>query len=485
MAERGVDHNMHPLNQLMNPASIAMWGASNNPMKMGTIQLANILETGFRGDVYPIHPTESEVMGVPAFKSVLDVGKPIDLAFMTLPTEVVPQVLDECGRAGIKRAIVISGGFKEAQGDRGKELEREIKEIAGRYGIRFLGPNCVGVANSLVSLNSTTIPMPPFDGRIGLASQSGAYTAMINPYLTSMGIKICQTISVGNEADIDLADCLEYYAEVPEVEAIGLYIETVRRPREFIRAAREAIRRKPVLAMYVGGTEAGSRSSLSHTGALTGPDEVYDGLFRQAGIIRANDMDQMLDMLWALACQPAPEGPRMAVITNSGGPGTSLAYHAEKVGLRVPAFSPELVARLDAVTGKLAFVGNPIDLTFDTNMGLFKQLVEIVFDSGEVDGVFLYGLMGGPDFMVNLKTRFPALEQIQAEWLAHYDSFLEQFAAVPREYAKPLLVMSFISPSSPSISHIIDEGVPIYSSASRAASVMRTMLDYNNIRENG
>src|SRR5665811_676151 len=166
-----------------------------------------------------------------------------DSAQLALPTDVVPGILDECGRAGIRRAIVISGGFKEVAGDRGKQLERDIEEIARKYDMRFLGPNCVGIFNSLCSLNTTTIHSPPGGGKIAFASQSGAYTAMINPYLRAQGIRMCQTISVGNEADIDLTDCVEYFKDEPEVNAIGLYIETVRRPREFARVLRETVRK--------------------------------------------------------------------------------------------------------------------------------------------------------------------------------------------------------------------------------------------------
>lgn len=476
---------MHPLKQLMNPSSIAFWGASNNPMKMGTMQLANILGTGYAGEVFPIHPTESTVMGIPAYRNIADVGRPVDMAQLTLPTEVVPQVLDECGRAGIRRAIVISGGFKEAEGGRGKELERDILDIARRYGIRFLGPNCVGVFNSLASLNSTTIPLPPGGGRIALASQSGAYTAMINPFLRSQGIKMCQTMSLGNEADIDLTDCLEYLAEVPEVTAIGLYVETIRRPHRFIEAARETAKNKPVVAIYVGGSEAGSRSSLSHTGALTGPDAVYDGLFRQAGVIRAFDMDEMLDLLSILSSQPLPASGRMAVITNSGGPGSSLAYHAEKAGLSVPLFSPELTGMLDAVTGRLAYVRNPIDLTFDTNTYLFKQLTEMVFESGEVDGAFIYGIFGGPDFITNLRKRFPGIEDMRAYMEEGHSQFCEELARVPGEHGKPLVVMSFLGMDSMTVPPLRERDIPVFPSASRSARAMRALLDYRRIRDGG
>jgi acyl-CoA synthetase (NDP forming) len=474
---------MHPLKQLMYPSSLAVYGASNNPLKMGTMQLANVLETGYRGRVYPIHPTESQVLGIPAYKSILEVGAPVDLVQLTLPTDVVPGALDECGRAGVRRAVVVSGGFKEAAGDKGGRLEGEIVEIAHRHGIRFLGPNCVGVFNSACGLNSTTIPMPPGGGKIALASQSGAYTAMINPLLRSQGIKMCQTLSVGNEADIDLADCLDYLREEPDVEAVGLYVETIRRPRAFIEAARETVRSKPVVAVYVGGTEAGSRSSLSHTGALTGPDEVYDGLFRQAGVMRADDMDQMLDFLMAFAGQPLPPGGRMAVLSNSGGPGTSLSYHIEKEGLLVPVFSSQLSERLDAVTGPLAFVRNPIDLTFEANLLLFKQLLQIVLESEEVDGAFLYGIFGWPEFMVNLERRLPSIKEMEETWETNYTEFLKQLAGVPRTCGKPLMVMSFIGAGSPSINPLRNHDVPVYPSASRAARAMRAMLAYRLARE--
>jgi len=474
---------MHPLKELMYPASIAIWGASNNPLKMGTMQLANIIETGFKGEIYPIHPSNETVLGLKAHRTISEVGKNIDLAQLVLPTEIVPAILEECGRAGIRRVIVISGGFKEAEGSKGRELESEIKEIARSHNIRFLGPNCVGICNGLMALNTTTVGEPPLGGNIAFASQSGAYTSMIYPYLKAHGIKLCQTISVGNEADIDLTDCLQYLKDEPEVKAVGLYVETIRRPREFIEAARQTVREKPVVAFYVGGTEAGSRSSHSHTGAITGPDEVYDGLFRQAGVIRAEDMDEMIDLLWILSTQPLPSGDRMAIITNSGGPGASLAYHLEKAGLSVPLFSPELQAALKASTGPLTCVGNPIDITFETNIFIYKDLLELVCKSGEVDGTLLYGLFGAGDFMKNLGTFFPELWDFRDKWEENFHAFLTALAKVPIERGKPLVVMSLLGMASLTIQNLIEHNVPVYSSASRCARAMKSLLDYRQARD--
>jgi acetyltransferase len=263
---------------------------------------------------------------------------------------------------------------------------------------------------------------------------------------------------------------------VPEIKAIGLYVETVRRPAEFVRIARQAAGTKPVVAIYVGGTEAGSRASLSHTGALTGPDEVYDGLFRQAGVIRAGDIDQMFDYLKALASQPPLLGDRVAVISNSGGPGTSLAYQAERAGLRVPEFSEALAGKLAGMTGRLAYVRNPVDLTFEMDVTLFRALVETVFESGEVDACLLYGIFGW-EFMADLSRRFPDLVKMKDAWEDHYNGFLDGLATASAGYGKPLFVMSFLPVNSPSIAPLVERDVPVYTSASRAAMAMRALLD--------
>lgn len=474
---------LDPLQELMNPSSIAFYGASNNPLKMGTMQLANILEGGYGGRVYPIHPSEEKVMGLPAYRSIAEVKERVDLVQMVLPPDLVPRIMEECGKCGVKRAIVISGGFKETLRREGESRERELKRIAEKHGIRFLGPNCVGIMNGLRSLNTTTIPEPPFGGGIAIVSQSGAYTSMLNPYLREQGMRICQTISVGNEADIDLVDCLGYLEREEAVTAVGLYVETIRRPRDFIASARRVAARKPVLAVYVGGNEAGARSSLSHTGAVAGPDEMYDGIFRQAGVMRAEDMDHMMDMLWALSTQPLLRGERMAVVTNSGGPGTSLAYHLEKAGLSVPVFSTGLQSRLREITTPTASLMNPLDVTFDPNLNVYRDILEVVFSSGEVDGALLYGVFGPSDMSVNLRKRFPQLIPFEKELEELHRRSLAELAAIPSRHGRPLVVMSLLGSWADTRRTLVEAGIPVFHSASRAARAVRALLDYSRLRE--
>lgn len=466
---------MSPLKQIMYASSIAIWGASSSPMKMGTIQLTNLLAVGYPGKVFVIHPQEREVLGLPVYHSIHDVGEPVDLALLVLPTRAVPEVLEECGKAGIRHAIIVSGGFRETRDEAGETREREVLTIARRHGIRFVGPNCLGILNSAVPLTTTTIPEPPLGGSIGMASQSGAYTAMIYPLLHTMGAHIHQTVSLGNETDIGLVDCLDYFREEESVRAVGLYIEAIRHPRAFIKAARACARVKPVVAIYVGGNEAGSRAGLSHTGAIAGSDELYSAILRQAGIARAQDMDEMLDWLWALSVQPPLAGRRVAVISNSGGPSTSLAYHLEHAGLEVPLFSPELQQKLRAMSNPLAFVGNPIDLTFEVNVFLFKDLLETLFASDEVDGAVLYGLFG-EEWFVNMRKHFPALEDYVGKMKDAYASFLTEMNGVARAAGKPFMVMSFLSQDSNAISKLTSLDIPVYPSARRCASAMHALM---------
>ncbi|MEK6655054.1 MAG: CoA-binding protein, partial [Thermodesulfobacteriota bacterium] len=356
----------NPLHLLLHPRSIAVAGASNNPAKMGTLQALSILKDGWQGKFYPIHPTEKTVLGHKAYASPLDLPEAPDLAMLVVPTSLVVPLLEDFARIGTKRAIVVSAGFKET-GEEGRKLEERLQEIAKTYGIRFLGPNCIGIVNTAISLNVTIAELEKRPGRLGMASQSGTYVTQTLAYLRERGISFSKAVSCGNEADIDIIDVLEYLGEDEQTKAIILYIEGIRDGRRFIETAQRITPRKPVLAQYVGGSAAGARAGLSHTGALAGPDFLYDGIFRQAGIIRCRSIEDLYSHGWVHATQPPLRGNRLAVVTNSGGPGTAISHNADQGGMTVPRFSDALQARIRPLIMPHAASANPVDLNLHLN----------------------------------------------------------------------------------------------------------------------
>jgi acetyltransferase len=249
----------NPLNKIMAPASIAIVGASNNPTKMGTIQCLNLINSGFQGDILPVHPKEGIVLEKKAYPLIKELPYAPELAVLVVPTGLVPGMLEAFGEIGTRYAVIITAGFKET-GEKGRALEDRVKEIAKRFSIRFLGPNCLGIINTWLPLNMTVMPVADHRGKLSIASQSGTYVAQTLPYLHKHGIALSKAISVGNEADIDIVDCLEYLGDDESTKAIGLYIEGIRRAARFLEVARKISRRKPIVAQYVGGTEAGARS---------------------------------------------------------------------------------------------------------------------------------------------------------------------------------------------------------------------------------
>ncbi len=348
----------NPLYPIINPGSIVFFGASNRFSAMGTNQLNSLLSSGFEGKVYPIHPQEKRVLDLEAYQSVLDLPEVPDLAVLVLPTRIVLQVMKECGEKGIKHAIVVSGGFKEVGGE-GRELEKKLLTVADQYGMRFLGPNCLGVANPHHKFNVTFLPFEGWPGFIGLASQSGSLITQMFGYLSRFNLGFSSGISVGNEASIDIVDCLEYLAVCPHTRVIGLYIETIRRGREFIEVARTIVPCKPIVAFYVGGSEAGKRAGLSHTGALAGPDPLYEGVFRQSGVIRAHSIPELFDFCWVLGACPRPGGNRVIVQTHSGGPGAAAADASSRAGLELPQLSEQTLAKIAPMVPQTGSVNNP------------------------------------------------------------------------------------------------------------------------------
>ncbi len=400
--------NTHFLHEILNPKSIAIYGANNKGTSLASIQLMNIIISGFEGKIYPIHLKLETVMGYKAYKSITEVPETPDLVIIVLPPNIVNQIFRECGEKGVKRIILISGGFREMVGDRANTFTEEISEIAKKYGIRFIGPNCLGIYNSWIypendkKAMNTSIWENLERNKFSIASQSGTLSSHIFFDPENLDLGLGKSISVGNEANIDIVDCLEYYKDDENTEVIGLYIEELKRGKKFLELAKEITSQKPIIAIYVGGSKAGNRALQSHTGSMAGNAKIYDAVFKETGIIKTDYVQEFLDLAMILTRGIYPKGNRIGIITNSGGPGAMVANNAEKNGLVVPEFSESLQEQLKEVLPPIASFKNPVDCAFDTNLPYFYiNLPEILMKSGEIDVLIQYGVVGFQDVMDN------------------------------------------------------------------------------------
>ncbi len=474
----------NPLHELMTPKSIATVGAGNNPMKMGTMQALSIIKDGYQGKFYPVHPREKTVLGHTAYPSVLDLPEAPDLAMFVVPTDQVITLLDDFGKIGTRYAVIISAGFRET-GPEGQRLEEQLKETARKYGIRFLGPNCIGLLNTQHSLNLTVFTNTAQPGLLGMASQSGTYVTQTLPYLEKRGIRFSKAISVGNEADIDIVDVLEYLGEDEDTRAIALYIEGIRDGRRFIETAQKIAPHKPILAQYVGGSAAGARAGASHTGSMAGPDSLYDGVFKQAGIIRVQSVEDLFGHGWALATQPKLKGKRVAVVTNSGGPGTAISNSCDAGGLEVPVFSDELQEKIRPHILVHASAANPVDLTFHLDPQVLSYTIpEIILESGEADAVILHGVMSSGTMKIIYPHIREAIGNMSLEdLLARFERDMSGTVALPFKYDVPVIVSSFFDRDDNYTAAYQDNNIPVFYTPEKAAQAMVSLMKYKMIRE--
>jgi len=472
-------NNDNPLWQIMHPRSIAWVGASNNPTKMGTIQLLCLKHINFPGPIYPIHPEEKTVIGLKAYPSAADLPEVPDLAVLIVPTRVAVPIMEDLGKRGVKRAVIVTAGFKE-MGEEGRLQEEALVSVANRYGMRFVGPNCIGVIHTRAHLNTTFFAAYQNPGSLGIASQSGTYVTQVQLYLRRRGIAFSQAISVGNEANIDVVDCLEYLAGEEDTRSIILYLESIRRPRHFLEVARRVTRIKPVMVLYVGGTEAGARSGMSHTGSLAGDDRLYNALFRQAGILRVHSIGDLFTFGFAMASQPALKGNRIGIVSHSGGPVTSIADACERNGLEVPVFSQALQKNLEDVLPTTASGANPVDLTFSLDPGTMAvEIPRRILESGEVDGVIIHGIMGS-SFRDVIANQLKGIVEVPVEAMAEAEEkTLAELADMPRQYGKPVICSSFMDRNQDNCTRFLqDHGVPVLYGPEKAVRAMAYLHRY-------
>ena len=472
-----------PLHKLINPDSIAFFGASNNFGSMGTNQLSSLLDLGFEGRVYPVHPKESSVLGLTAFQDVADLPEVPDLAVLILPTKLVPGTLSQCGQKGIKHVIIVSGGFQES-GPTGNKLQHQLIQTAKQYDMRFLGPNCLGVANPHHKLNTTFLPYQGHAGYLGMVSQSGSFITQMFDYLSRFGMGFSTAISVGNEADMGLVEGLKYLAVCPHTKVITLYIETIRNPKEFINVASTIAPLKPIVAYYVGGSESGKKASLSHTGALSGPDDLYEGLFRQTGIIRAESIEDLFDIATILGSGPTPQGDRVVIQTHSGGPGAVAADACDRLGLTIASMPDALKRELAELVPHTGSIGNPVDITFSKDhLAYFSSIPDCLLGADHFDILLIYLLMPEQMFARVMKSMGVPDNQIEDETAKMIDETADSIKRVARTHGKPVIGFSFHSQEALSIKRFQSRNIPVMPSPHRAARAIAALCRYTAWRK--
>ena len=370
------------------PQAVAVIGASRNQASIGGRLFSNIIDSDYRGPVYPVNPKSPFVRSVPTFPSVKDIPVPIDLAFVVVPGPAVVDVVKECAEKGVRGLCVISAGFSET-GDEGAEAEAELLEVVRNAGMRMVGPNCMGLLNTdpAVSLDGQFGPLPAIPGNVAMSSQSGALGLAILDYARELGIGISTFVSVGNKTDVSGNDLLLFWEDDPRTDVILLYLESFGNPRRFGRIARRIGKRKPIVAVKSGRTAAGARAASSHTGSLASLDVAVDALFDQAGVIRVDTLEELFDVTSLLASQPVPAGRRVGLITNAGGPAILAVDALESQGLEVPALSDELQAELNSYLPSDASATNPVDMIAAAGPEEYRRTIELLMATDEIDAL--------------------------------------------------------------------------------------------------
>jgi len=454
------------LRALLNPRSVAVVGVSQHAEGVGAALLTNLRQAGFPGPLYPIHPHATEIAGLPAFPSVSAVGAPVDLALIAVPAAAVEAVVTDCATAGVHGVVVISSGFAEASAA-GRQAEQRLRALARASGMRLVGPNCMGLLNTdpQVLLNATfTTPGLPPAGNIGMLSQSGALGLAILDYVQTLHVGLSTFVSVGNRADVSSNDLLAYWADDPRTDVIVLYLESFGNPRRFARMAPDVAQRKPIIAVKSGRSAAGSRAAASHSAALATSDVAVEALFEQAGVIRANTLQELFDVAVLLSTQPMPPGPRVGVVTNAGGPGILFADMGETHGLRLPELTPETQAALRTFLPSQAGLANPVDMIASATPAQYARTIELVGADANIDALVVIYI---PPLVTDPTVIAPAIAHGAGTVPAH----------------KPVLTVFMTSQGAPAVLNAGPRGtLPTYTFPENAALALAAAVRYGRWR---
>ncbi len=387
--ESAKETSIYPRDRIFNPKSIAVLGVTQTPGAVPYDIFYNILSSGYTGVLYPVAPGKRSICTVPAYRYLTDIEDDIDLAVIVFPANVCDKALEMCGEKGVKGVIIISAGFREVGGE-GAKREQRITEICSECGISLIGPNCLGVINTdpKIRMNVSFARTMPAEGRIAFLSQSGALCTAVLDYALAKNIGFSKFVSFGNKAGVTEVGLLDYLHQDEQTDVILLYLEELRDGRALIESAKRITHgenAKPILAIKAGRTRQGADAASSHTGSLAAEDNICEAVFREAGIIRVNSIEELFNAAILLAYQPLPAGDRLAIVTNAGGPGVMATDAAVSVGLTMSRFEPETVARLDAALPASANKKNPVDLIGDARSDRYKAALEALLEDPNVD----------------------------------------------------------------------------------------------------
>jgi acetyltransferase len=395
---------LHALDPLFTPASIAVVGASNKEGKVGYLVVRNLIDSGFSGPIYPVNRKDVEVQGIKAFTSVTEIDGTPEMVAVCVPSRFVPGIVEESGKKGASSIVIITAGFSEVGKD-GKDLERQVEEIAERYGMRLLGPNCLGVVNTQHDMNATFASRTPRVGGLAMISQSGAVCVSVLDWAEQNNVGFSKFISVGNKLDIEEADLIDYLSSDDPTRMVMMYIEGIKSGREFIAAAKSTSRRKPVMAMKSGRTEAGAKAASSHTGAIAGADSIYEAAFRKAGVMRVRELTEFFDFAKAFTQLPLPKGGRVAIVSNAGG---FAVVSSDAVGdepdLSMASFTKETLDFLSENLPHESNIYNPIDVLGDARLERYKLSIEAALADDQVDGVVVIMAPIGSTMVAHIAT---------------------------------------------------------------------------------
>ena len=452
--------NKESINKLMRPKSVAIVGASSQPGKIGYTVVENLLKGGYKGRIYPINPTATEILSLPVFPSVSALPEAVDLAIITVPVKVTNLVAEECGQKGVKALSVITSGFSEVGR---RDLEDELISIAHKYGMCVLGPNIVGSLSNSDALNASFAPFLPFNGSATLITQSGALLIAMDAITYTRKVGFDKMISIGNMADVDFADLIEWLEEDQNTSCTCLYIEGIKDGRKFIEACRMA--KKPIIALKAGISTHGAAAAASHTGSLAGSTKIYGAAFQQAGVVQASDLNNLFDRTLSLSLMPPLKGSNLLLVTNGGGVGVLATDAAEKFGIPLKFAPPDVQEELKKHMPDFGSAKNPVDMTGMAGNDWYYETVKFAYAHNWTDGlVVLYceTAMTNP------------MEIAQAVKRAMDDSGVK---------GKPLAVsMVGGTRCDKAMQWLVENGIPAYGAPDQVMNAMAALREYHNIR---